>query len=373
MPSPAPALFEIFLVTLPGLEDLLAAEVREQGFKKPVVISGGVLIKGGWTEVWRANLVLRGASKVLVRIGEFRAHHLAQLDKHARNFPWGDFILPNHKIKVDVSTNRKSEIYHSGAAEERIERAIEEEFGAPIATRLENAEILIKVRIARNLVIISLETSGTALHKRGHKQAMGKAPLRETIAAMSLRACGYKRSEPLLDPMCGSGTYPIEAAEMAGNLMAGRERNFAFEKLVSYDADAVQKMKEDWFTREPAAHFYGYDKNASVIESAKANAARAGVGAACHFTAQPLSKLHPPKGPPGLVIVNPPYGERIGNKKELLGLYREFGDVMQQRFKGWRVGLVTSDEALAQATKLTWSKTSAPIPHGGLKIKLYQA
>jgi len=201
---------------------------------------------------------------------------------------------------------------------------------------------------------------------------MGKAPLRETIAAMTLRACGYKRTEPLLDPMCGSGTYPIEAAEMAGNLMAGRERSFAFEKLVSYDAAAVEKMKDDWFTREPPAHFYGFDKNKSVIDSAKANAVRAGVGGACQFKAQSLSQLQPPESSPGLVIVNPPYGERIGNKKDLFGLYREFGAVMQSRFSGWRVGLVTSDDALAQSTKLPWIKTSAPIPHGGLKIKLYQ-
>ena len=372
MTSAAPSTFEIFLVTLPGLEEFLAAEVREQGFKKPAVISGGVLIQGGWPEVWRANLVLRGASKVLARIGEFRAHHLAQLDKHARKFPWSDFLLPNHRVKVEVSTNKKSEIYHSGAAEQRFERAIAETFGAPIAARLEDADILIKVRIARNLVIISLETSGRALHKRGYKQALGKAPLRETIAAMTLRACGYKRTEPLLDPMCGSGTYVIEAAEMAGNLMAGRERNFAFEKLVSYDAAAVKKMKDDWFTRDPAGHFYGFDKDAGVIEAAKANAARAGVGNACHFAAQSLSKLQTPDGPPGLVMINPPYGERIGNKKALSSLYREFGDVMQQRFTGWRVGLVTSDDVLAQSTKLPWSRVSAPIPHGGLKIKLYQ-
>ena len=372
MTDAAPTTFEIFLVTLPGLEEFLAAEVREQGFKKPAIISGGVLIHGDWPEVWRANLVLRGASKVLVRIGEFRAHHLAQLDKHARNFRWGDFILPNHKIKVDVSTNRKSEIYHSGAAEERIERAIHEEFGAPIASRLEDADILIKVRIVRNLVIISLETSGTALHKRGHKQAMGKAPLRETIAAMSLRACGYKRNEPLLDPMCGSGTFLIEGAEMAGNLMAGRARDFAFKKLVSYDAVAVQKMKTDWFTRQPPAHFYGFDQNAQVIDMARANAKRAGVDAGCKFTMQPLSKLKAPDGPPGLVIVNPPYGERIGNKKALKSLYQNFGDVMRAGFTGWRVGMLTTDEELAKATKLPWAKTSDPIPHGGLKIRLYQ-
>lgn len=372
MTDSAPITFEIFLVTLPGLEAFLLAEVREQGFKKPKAISGGVLIQGGWPEVWRANLVLRGASKVLARVGEFRAHHLAQLDKHARKFPWADFLAPGHSVKVEVSTNRKSEIYHSGAAEQRFERAISETFGARIADRLEDTDILIKVRIARNLVIVSIETSGTALHKRGYKQAMGKAPLRETIAAMTLRACGYKRTEPLLDPMCGSGTYPIEAAEMAGNLMAGRERSFAFEKLASYDADAVKKMKDGWFTRTPPKHFYGYDQNAGAVEAAKANAKRAGVGEVCRFAGQPLSKLRAPDGPAGLVMVNPPYGERIGNKKTLSGLYREFGDVMQSRFKGWRVGLVTSDEALAQATKLDWAQISAPIPHGGLKIKLYQ-
>jgi len=364
--------FEIFLVTLPGLEEHLFAEVKEQGFKKPVMISGGVLTQGKWKDVWRANLVLRGASKVLVRIGEFRAHHLAQLDKHARRFPWGEFLLPDHRVKVEVSTNRKSEIYHGGAAEDRIERAIGEEFGAPIATRLEDADILIKVRIARNLVIISLETSGTPLHKRGHKQAMGKAPLRETIAAMTLRACNYKRTEPLLDPMCGSGTYLIEAAEMAANLMAGRGRSFAFEKLVSYDAAAVSEMKQNWFTREAPAHFYGSDQNAQVIQFAKDNAARAGVADACEFSNAPLSKLKPPDCSPGLVMVNPPYGTRIGNKAALRGLYRNFGDIMKTRFSGWRVGMVTTDAALADATKLTWKPPSAPIPHGGLKIRLYQ-
>lgn len=364
--------FEIFLVTLPGLEAHLFAEVKEQGFKRPAMISGGVLIQGGWREVWRANLVLRGASKVLVRIGEFRAHHLAQLDKHARRFPWVDFLSPDMSVKVDVSTNRKSEIYHGGAAEERIERAIHEEFGAPIAKRLEDTDILIKVRIARNLVIISLETSGTPLHKRGHKQAMGKAPLRETIAAMTLRACGYSRKAPLVDPMCGSGTYVIEAAEMAANLMAGRDRSFAFEKLLSYDAAAVSEMKQNWFTRKAPAHFYGSDQNAQVIGFAKDNAERAGVGAACHFTNAPLSKLHCPDGPPGLVMVNPPYGTRIGNKKALLELYRNFGDVMRERFSGWRVGMVTTDAAFAEATKLPWKPPSVPIPHGGLKIRLYQ-
>jgi len=159
---------------------------------------------------------------------------------------------------------------------------------------------------------------------------------------------------------------------MAGNLMAGRGRDFAFEKLVSYDADAVDKLKADWFTRTPPTHFYGFDQNGTVIKAAKDNAARAGVSEACHFHAKPLSKLKRPDGPAGLVMVNPPYGTRISNKKALYALYRQFGDVMRAEFTGWRVGLVTSDDGLAQATKLDWSNVSAPIPHGGLKIRLYR-
>lgn len=364
--------FEILLVTLPGLEPYLYAEACEQGFRKPKTISGGVIIRGHWKDVWRANLVLRGASKVLARIGEFRALHLAQLDKRARLFPWDKFFTPGHSIKVDVSTNRGSQTYHAGAAEQRIETAIEQSIGAKIAQSTETADIIIKARIEKNLVILSIDTSGTALHKRGHKQAMGKAPLRETIAAMTLRACGYKRTLPLLDPMCGSGTYVIEAAEIAANKMAGRDRRFAFENLVSYNADAVNSFKDGWHTRQAPAHFYGSDRNSQVIDFAKDNARRAGVGAACRFEHKPLSDISCPDGPSGLIIVNPPFGIRIGDKRELLALHQSFGKIMRERFKGWRAAMITTDKALAEATNLRWKPASAPIPHGGLKIRLYQ-
>lgn len=368
----APSPFEILLVTLPGLEDMLLAEAREQGFKKPRTISGGVLIRGDWDTVWRANLVLRGASKVLVRIGAFPAQNLKELEKNAQGFPWADLLRPGTAIKVDVTTNKRNGVYHSGAAEERIERAIAEAVPVQIASERDQAEVLLKARIVKNNVLVSIDSSGVSLHKRGHKQAMGKAPLRETIAALTLRACGYKRTEPLLDPMCGAGTYLIEAAEMAANLMAGRGRSFAFEKLTSYQVDRVQKMKADWFTRTPPTHFYGFDQNEGAIDAAKSNASRAGVADAIQFKAQNLSNLKRPDGPSGLVMVNPPYGARIGNKKVLFRLYRQFGEIMQTEFSDWRVGLITSDDALAKATKLPWTSVSAPIPHGGLKIRLYQ-
>ena len=269
-------------------------------------------------------------------------------------------------------TNRKSKIYHAGAAVERLERAISEEFGAPIVKSVTEAEIVIKVRIDDNNLILSVDTSGEGLHKRGHKQAMGKAPLRETMAALALRACGYKGHEPVLDPMCGSGTFLIEAAEVARNLLAGRARSFAFEKLASFDSAQVKSLREHWKTKETEQRFYGSDRNVNVLGFAKENAARAGVEELCTFAPTPLSEVVRPEGPAGLVIVNPPYGARIGKKKDLFSLYSAFGDVMRDRFEGWRVGMITADDQLAQATKLPWQPVGAPIAHGGLKVRLYQ-
>ncbi len=364
--------FEIFLGTQPGLETLLLEEVIERGFLNAKTVGGGVTVLGTWEDVWRANLTLRGASKVLARIGEFRAFHLAQLDKRARKFPWGKTLMPGHAVKVEVVTNRKSKIYHAGAAIERIERAIREEFGATIATSMEEADIIIKARIDDNNVRFSVDTSGIALHKRGYKQAMGKAPLRETMAALALRGCGYTGNEPVLDPMCGSGTFLIEAAEISKNLMAGRSRTFAFERLASYDAATVQNIRDSWKPRTSEQHFYGSDRNVNVIGFSKANAERADVLDICSFTPLPLSKIERPDGPTGLVMVNPPYGARIGKKKDLFALYSAFGDVMRDRFSGWRVGMITSDSKLAEATKLPWLPTEAPIAHGGLKVRLFK-
>jgi putative N6-adenine-specific DNA methylase len=367
-----PDTFEIFLGTAPGLEPYLLSEVKDAGFRNPKSVHGGVTITGNWQDVWRANLTLRGASKVLARIGEFRAFHLAQLDKRARKFPWAQTLTKGHTVKVEVVTNRKSKIYHAGAAIERIERAIAEEFGAVIAPSLDETDILIKTRIDDNNVRLSVDTSGTGLHKRGHKQAMGKAPLRETMAALLLRSCGYAGNEPVLDPMCGSGTLIIEAAELARNKLAGRSRTFAFEALATYNADAVKVIKDKWQEKQTPHKFYGSDRNVKVIGMAQDNAARAQVSEICNFSPVPLAKLKRPEGPVGLVIVNPPYGARIGKKRDLYALYKSFGDVMRAEFSGWRIGIVTADGGLANATELKWHKISPPIAHGGLRVKFYQ-
>ena len=362
--------FEIFLVASPGFEAVLCAEAKEKGFAAAACISGGVTVKGGWPEVWRANLEIRGASRVIARIGSFRALHLAQLDKRARRFAWGDILRPDVPVRVEV-TCKASRIYHSGAAAQRIERAIHEELDAPISA---DAEVCVKARIEDDLCTLGIDTSGEPLHKRGHKEAVAKAPMRETLASLFLRQCRYAGSESVVDPMCGSGTFVIEAAEIAAGLKPGRSRRFAFEQLATFDAAAWQRLRGASSGNDmPVLRFYGSDHDAGAIRMSQANAARAGVAAMTEFKQQAIVDLVAPSGPPGLVIVNPPYGARIGENQPLQSLYRSLGQTLLTRFAGWRVGLVTSEAALAAATGLPFTPPAAPVLHGGLRVMLFMS
>lgn len=363
----------IFLVSLPGLEEALCAEAREKRFRdaKPAKGGGGVTARGRWSEVWRANRELRGASRVLARVATFRAFHLAQLDKRARQVPWAEFLRPDVPVKVEAAC-KGSRIYHAGAAAERIFRAIHEELGAPVATESDDDAVVVKVRIDNDVCTISVDTSGEPLHRRGHKEAVSKAPLRETMAALFLRQCGFDGTQPVVDPMCGSGTFILEAAEIAAGLSPGRSRAFAFERLASFDPAAYAALAEKGAAPvAPTARFFGSDRDAGAIRMSTANAERAGVADWTEFRQQTVSDLMPPEGPAGLVMVNPPYGGRIGEKKDLFPLYRALGQTLLTRFAGWRVGLVTSEPALAKATTLPLEPAGPSVVHGGMRVTLY--
>lgn len=360
--------FDIFLATFPGLEPVLADEVGHKGFKRPKVVPGGVVTRGGWPEVWRANLWIRGANRVLARIDSFRAEHLSQLDRLARKVPWASVLRPDVTFRVEA-TCTASRIYHSGAAEQRIATAIRETLGAPEA---EEAEVSIRVRIDRDVCTISIDTSGELLHRRGAKEAVNAAPMRETMASLFLRQCGFDGSEPVLDPMCGSGTFVIEAAEIAARLNPGRARHFAFEKLATFDAEAWERMRAVRPPREVAVRFHGSDRDAGAIAMSRANAERAGVSGITIFAQKPISAITPPEGPPGLVIINPPYGTRLGEAAKLLPLYQSLGRTLLDRFTGWRVGLIATEQRLVQATGLPFLPPGPPVPHGGLRVTLYR-
>jgi len=385
--------FEIFLVAAPGLESVLCAEAADRGFANPTAVKGGVTVTGGWPEVWRANLELRGATRVLARIASFRAFHLAQLDKRARRVPWAQILRADVPVRVEASC-KGSRIYHAGAAAQRIERAIAEELGAPIVkaapkktgksaakdspeeedTRAVQSAVQIKARIDDDLCTISVDSSGESLHKRGHKEAVNKAPIRETLAALFLRQCGYDGREPVpvVDPMCGSGTFVIEAAEIAAGLKPGRSRSFAFEQLANFDPAVWESLRASGTATAPAVRFYGSDRDAGAVTMSRANAERAGVSAWTDFAHHAISDLTPPEGPPGLVIVNPPYGARIGEGKSLIPLYHAMGQTLKTRFDGWRVGIVTNEAALAKATELPFKEGGVSVSNGGIRVTLYQ-
>lgn len=360
--------FEIFLATAPGLEGVLYDEVRSKGFKGAKAIPGGVTIQGGWPEVWRANLWIRGASRVLARIASFQVLHLSQLDKCAREIEWKSILRPQTQFRVEAVCS-KSRIYHEGAAAERIEKAMTDTLKVPPSP---DADITVMARIHRDVCTISIDTSGSLLHKRGYKESVNKAPMRENMAALFLQQCEYKGTEPVFDPMCGSGTFVIEAAEIAARLNPGRARHFAFENFVNFDLAAWEKMRSVDRQASPAFHVYGSDRDEGAVKMSVENAARAGVSAFTEFKQQTISDMIPPTSAPGLVIVNPPYGTRIGDKTKLMPLYQTLGKVLRAHFSNWRIGIITTDAALAKATDLPFFPTTAPVQHGGLRTTLFR-
>jgi len=354
----------LFAVCPPGLEPMLADEMRERSFCAPAPAAGGVSFTGGWPEVWRACLELRGAVRVLVELARFRVVHLAQLDKKARRTDWSS-LPPGAPVRVEASC-RRSKLYHDGAVKQRVETALED-----AGVRLDDeAALTVRARVDDNVCTLSLDVCGAPLFKRGHKQSVAKAPMRETLAALFLRACGYAGAEPVLDPMCGSGTFVIEAAEIANGLQAGRGRSFTFETLTTFDREAFEALKRAPGAN-PAWRGFGFDLDPGAIQAARENAGRAGVSEFAVFEARAVAELERPEGPPGLVIVNPPYGARIGNPAALRALYATLGRRLKASFQGWRVGLVTSDASLAKATRLPFGPPGPVVDHGGLKIRLW--
>ena len=277
-------------------------------------------------------------------------------------------LRPDVPFRVEASC-AKSRIYHSGAAAERIETAIKETLGAPHDP---DAAVTVMARIEDDLCSISIDTSGEPLHRRGYKAAVNAAPMRETLASLFLLACGYDGIEPLLDPMCGSGTFVIEAAEIAARLNPGRTRRFAFEQLATFDSEAWLSMRAVNSRRVPAAICHGSDRDEAAITMSRANAGLAGVTEGTSFQRCTIGDLARPEGPAGLVIVNPPYGERLGDTETLGPLYRALGQTLTSRFAGWRAGIITSDPALAYATALPFVPPGPPVPHGGLRVSLFR-
>jgi putative N6-adenine-specific DNA methylase len=382
-PSNQPNQHEAFAVTAPGLEPLCAAELRALHIRGTVE-EGGVAFQGTIEPVARANLWLRTASRVLVRVAEFRATAFFELELHAKRIAWDRFLPAGSTVELRV-TCRKSKLYHSDAVAQRFADAItrripnvrvaksgttsEDETEADAADRQ-----LFVVRFLHDVCTVSADSSGSLLHLRGYRQQVAKAPLRETLAAAILLGSGWAGDVPLADPMCGSGTIPIEAARLARCMAPGRDRGFAFLRWPELDQKKWQRLLDDARSSElPVCpvEIVGADRDAGAIFAAKANAERAGVAADIEFQLQPISAL-PPAEPPGLIATNPPYGVRIGESGPLRNLYAQLGNLARKQRAGWSVALLSADRQLEQQTRLAFEE-KLRTRNGGIPVRLVMA
>jgi len=369
--------YHIFVVTAPGVEALTAGEMRALGLAgkrvgHPTV--GGLEFLGPLRDLYRLNLHLRTANRVVVRLGEFYAAAFSELHKKAGRLPWEQYLRPGQPVTVRV-TCHQSKLYHSDAVAERIVSAIGERLGAPatlVGRDEESADApqRVLVRLLDDLCTVSVDSSGALLHRRGYRLETAKAPLRETLAAAMLLASGWEGTAPLLDPFCGSGTIPIEAALLARRCAPGAARRFAFMEWPGFAAGvweeelAAARAAE----RETVPPLLASDRDAGAIRAAEANAARAGVAEALTFACQAVSAITPPPGP-GWVVTNPPYGVRVSADKDLRNLYAQLGNVLRLRCPGWQVALLCSSLPLLQQTRLPLD-TSLAWVNGGLRVFL---
>jgi putative N6-adenine-specific DNA methylase len=356
------------------VEPIVARELKALG-EQPRIEDGGVSWDGDARSMMRANLWLRTASRVLVRVARFKATAFYELEKRAKQIPWDEFVAPGLDVEFRV-TARKSKLYHSDAIQERLANSVGPRAKSTSADNLRpTADMqLFVVRVFHDEFTISADTSGELLHMRGYRQAIGKAPLRETLAAALLLAADWTGQSPLLDPFCGSGPIPIEAALIARRIPPGLQRQFAFMRWPSYRASHWKELVREAHTSMRASSpvpILGSDRDAGAIESALANAERAGVASDIELSVRAISAIEPPDTR-GLIATNPPYGVRVGKVANVRNLYAQFGHVLRQKCAGWRVLMYSPDTRLARETGLPFQELLRT-SNGGIRVSAIAA
>ncbi|NMB55242.1 MAG: class I SAM-dependent RNA methyltransferase [Leptolinea sp.] len=378
--------FRLFAVTAPGLEKYTSTELNSLGFKSHRPVSsevygdtkeeaGGVEFEANLSDMYRVNLRLRTANRIIVRLGEFSAVSFPELRKKAARFAWETFLKPGQPVALRV-TCHKSKLYHSGGVAERIAGAIGDHLGKSCAMEKfdESARFppqLIMVRFVHDQCTISVDTSGELLHRRGYRLETAKAPLRATLAAGMLMASNWDLHSPVVDPFCGSGTIPIEAAMMTRRIAPGRNRRFAFMNWPDFNQELWEDVLSRTISEETpiAAVIQASDRDAGAIQIARNNAERASVLSDIKFNCQAVSNLQP-AGSTGWIVTNPPYGVRISQQKDLRDLYARFGTVLHDRFSGWKFAILCSSDILIGQMHLEIIE-KIHLVNGGIPVSLY--
>ncbi len=369
-------------MTAPGLEAMLEEEILRLTGKRGESSAGGVSFTGGMKDMRRVNLCSRIANRVLARLDEFHGSSFHELERKAKHVEWERFVKKGQAVRFRV-TCRKSRLYHSDAVAERLAAAVKSKVGGTrhVVTDGESDDEtdaaepldaqLFVVRIVDDVCSISADSSGDLLHRRGYRQAVARAPLRETIAAAMLTGSGWDTKSPLVDPMCGAGTIAIEAAMMARRMAPGLNRKFAFEDWPRHDADVwkseVDAAKGEAISKSPA-RIIASDRDEGAIEAARSNAERAGVSNDIEFDSRSLSAAEYPAGG-GWIVTNPPYGMRLGESSSLRNLYAQLGTVLRSRAAGYRIALLSADSELEDQMKADLHEVFRTT-NGGIPIHL---
>jgi putative N6-adenine-specific DNA methylase len=358
-----------------GLEALLAEELGALGAVGAASVPGGVAFEGGWGMCYAANLHSRLASRVLWRVAEFRYRNENDVYEAAHAVNWPEYFAAGRTLRVNV-TAQASPLRSLEFITLRIKDAICDRWRADTGSRpsIERARPDVRVHafLEKDRGTLYLDTSGEPLFKRGWRRQAVEAPLRENLAAGILRLTGWTPGEPLLDPMCGGGTLLVEAAAIGLGVAPGAGRAFGFEKLSGFDARLWQRLKSAAGERRSKARLalYGSDRDGRAVEAATRNLSAAGFAGQVRLErADILARAAPAAA--GVMVANPPYGERIGSEAELAAFYPKLGDALKKSFAGWRCHFFTADLRLPKLIRLQPARR-VPLFNGALECRLYE-
>ncbi len=332
-----------------GLESVLKREIYDLGYEISKVEDGRVTFTGDEEAICRANINLRTTERILLKIGEFKADTFEELFEEIRMLSWEDYIPADGKFWVTKASSVKSKLFSPSDIQSIVKKAIVERLKKKYFISWfseEGAQYPIRIFIHKDIVTVGLDTTGTSLHKRGYRLLHNAAPISETLASALIMLTPWKPDRILVDPFCGSGTFPIEAAMMAANIAPGVRRSFgsfAWSNLIKKDTwnDAYEEAKEQ-IQPEVETQIQGYDIDPGAIKIARENARKAKVDHLIHFQTRPVSQLNHPKKY-GFLITNPPYGERLEDQEALKTIYQELGKAFR-RLDSWSEYLITSYE-----------------------------
>jgi 23S rRNA (guanine2445-N2)-methyltransferase len=342
-----------------GIEPVLADELRALGAVEVTAGRGGVHFQGDLATLYLANLWLRTAIRVLRPILEVPVTTPDELYEAVRGVDWSRYLTPEHTIAVDCNV-RDSQIRHSKYAALRTKDAICDQFvercGRRPSVDVDRPLVGLNLHIYKDVATLSLESSGESLHKRGYRPILTRAPLNESLAAAIVLLSGWQPTTPLVDPFCGSGTLPIEAGWIALKRPPGLTRKrFGFQGWMDFDVELWTTLRDEarrGVLRELQAPILGADLRGDVVSFAIDNAKAAGIGHLLRFDKRDVRNLKLPDAPPGVIVCNPPYGERLGEERDLLSLYKTLGDVFAERARGWKMHVFTGNPRLAEAIAL---------------------